>query len=320
MAEPINLPSSLPDDSRPFVSIIIASHGTDRAYIERTLRSVAEQTHTNVEVAFIDSSSRSFMRETATATDWIRYEPQEPRGVSAGRNAALDIANGEVIAVLDDDDYYTPERIKRALNAIDAGADIVYSDVYDINEETGETSYRKAMEPDDPSDLWTKLFRFDGRAGSIPTATVTFRAECVAEERFDEDLAGGEDYHLWVRLFREFTPAYIPEPLAYMRLRKDSLSADPVLMYENRLIAINKLCDRYPELTQYRDERRMLEQYDYGRHLLLQGRVGEARRIFAEVTRTYRSPRAAVMLAVSMLPKGHEQAIQLLDNLRDALV
>jgi len=319
MTDKIDLPGSLPEEGGPLVSVVIASYQADREYIKKALRSVAGQTYRNIEVVLVDSSRRTFLQKTAAATDWIRYRQQDPLGVSAGKNAGVESSEGEVIAVLDDDDYYAPERIERALDALNRGADIVYSDVYDIDEETGERSYREAMIPDDPNRLWKKLFRFDGRDGSIPAATVTFRAECVTEERFDEDLAGGEDYHLWVRLFREFTPAYVPEPLAYMRLRDDSLSADPDLMYENRLLAVEKLCDRYPDLAQYRDERRMLEQYDYGRHLLLQGRVSEARQTFAEVAQTYRSPRAAVMLAVSLLPAGHERVVHALDDLRDTV-
>jgi hypothetical protein len=174
------------------------------------------------------------------------------------------------------------------------------------------------MEISDPERLWTKLFRFDGVAGSIPAATVTFRAECVEDERFDESLAGGEDYHLWVRLFEQYQPAYVPEPLAVMRQHDESLSSDPDLMYENRVKAIDLLADRYPELRNYADERKHLEKYDYARNLMFDGRLQEARHIFAELAQEGYT-RAAVMGVISLFPTGHEWIVRRLDRLRTAV-
>jgi glycosyltransferase involved in cell wall biosynthesis len=323
-SEAIDLPDTPGSEHRdtssdPLVSVVVPSYEAERSRVAKLLRSIAEQPYRNLEVVIVDSSRLDFLTRTADDVPWVRHVPSEPRGVSAGCNEALAHATGEIIALIPDDDYVTRERFVRPVEEIERGADIVYGDVYDLDEETGELSYRRAIPMEDPDRQWVHLFRYDGMEGNVPSATVTFRAECVADERFDESLKGGEDYHLWVRLFEAFDPAYVPEPLAVMRQHDESLSSDPDLMYRNRVRAVDLLCDRYDELEPYREERKLLERYDYARHLLLDGRTSEARAIFREVLLRHRYYRSAVMLAVSYLPFGRERTIRLLDRLRTAL-
>ncbi|MFB6177745.1 MAG: glycosyltransferase, partial [Halobaculum sp.] len=286
-----------------------------RRHFRRLFESLVDQPYANLECVVVDSSRQPFLETTASNAEWITYVASEPEGVAAGTNEAIEHASGEILAILDDDDFVTDRRFPETVEAIRDGADVVYGDVYDLDDETGETSYRTAMVPDETTELWLDFFRYDGLAGSVPAGSVAFRAECVADERFDETLAGGEDYHLWVRLFERYHVTYVSEPLAVMRQHDDSLSSDP----ENRLRAIESLTDRYPELRQHADERKRLERYDYARNLLFDGRVGEAREIFTELFRDgYR--RAGVMGAISILPFGHERVVRTLDRLRDVVV
>lgn len=315
MSNPIPLPETLPDQDGPLVSVIVPAYETDRSYITTLFKSIANQTYTNLELVLVDSSEKAMLKNTAAQTDWIQYLCQEPRGVSAGYNKALRYAEGEIISVLNDDDYFAPDQIERQLPAFKAGADIVYSDVYDVYENSEKVSNRTAMHVEDPDQLYLELFRFDGAQGNIPSATVSFRRECIENNEFDEELAGGEDYHLWVRLFKRFEPKYIDEPLAYMRQRDGSLSSDAAMMYENRMQAIEKLCNEFPELERYRKEREQLEYYDYGRQLLIQGETASARSIFIDVLREYGKARAGVLLAVSLFPFGHERIVHSLDEL-----
>ncbi|MFB6176231.1 MAG: glycosyltransferase [Halobaculum sp.] len=318
MSEPIELPELSPSEEEPLVSVLVASYEAERSRVQRLLESIAEQPYETLEVVIVDSSRLPFLKATAEQADWIRYIPSEPRGVAAGFNEAIDHATGEIFAVIADDDFVTDRRFTLPVDEIRTGADIVYGDVYDLDDDTGDRSYRSAMEIDDPDQLWIDLFRFDGIGGSIPAATVTFRAECVTDERFHEELAGGEDYHLWIRLFEQYEPCHVGEPLAVMRQHDESLSSDPDLMYENRIKAIDLLADRYQELRQYADERKRLERYDYARNLMFDGRLPEARKIFAElVLEGY--TRAGVMGAISILPAGHERIVRRLDRLYSAV-
>ena len=317
--EPIDLPELSPSDDQPLVSVVVASYEAQRPRVERLLRSVADQPYETLEVVIADSSRQPFLAATAAETTWVRHIPSEPRGVSTGFNEAIDNATGEILAVIADDDFVTEHRFTRTVEEIQNGADIVYGDVYDLDDETGERRYRSAMGIDDPDELWIDLFRFDGVAGSIPAATVTFRAECVETNRFHEELAGGEDYHLWVRLFEQYDPAYVAEPLAVMRQHDESLSSDPDLMYENRLQAIDLLVEEYPELAPYADERQQLERYDYARQLMFEGRLSEARTHFSTLLTESRHYRSGLMLGISLLPVDRQRVVRGLDRLRAAV-
>lgn len=321
-SNPISLPVHLRDDETdkgPLISVLVATYEGKREHFHQLFKSLVNQPYTNLECVVVDSSRQPFLKSTAEGTEWITYVPSQPEGVAAGTNEAINHASGDVLALLDDDDYVTERRFVRTVEEIQEGADIVYGDVYNFNEEPRNYNYRKAMPLGDSSDLWIRFFRFDRRDGSVPAASVAFRADCVADERFNESLAGGEDYHLWVRLFKQYKPTYIPEPLAMMRQHKESLSSDPELMYENRVQAIDLLADHYPELRQYADERKRLEKYDYARSLMFKGRVRKARSLFVQLVQKGYS-RAVVMALISLLPAGRERVVRQLDRFRAAVV
>jgi succinoglycan biosynthesis protein ExoO len=67
------------------------------------------------------------VRQLASADSRIRLIPlPQNGGPSAARNAGLDAARGEWVAVLDADDAFMPQRLQRMLRyAVESGADIV---------------------------------------------------------------------------------------------------------------------------------------------------------------------------------------------------
>jgi glycosyltransferase involved in cell wall biosynthesis len=311
-------PAPEPDGDPPLVSVTMASYEYEPAFMKRAIESVGNQTYENVELVIADSSADETLEDAVESVAWIRYVPSEPRGVAAGYNEAIEAARGEFVSILADDDWYLPERIETQMPRLRDGVDVLFSDVYDVYGD-GSKQYRESIGIDDPETFYVEFFRFDGVTGSVPASTVIVRAECLSEHRFDEDLRGGEDYELWVRLFEAYRPGRIAEPLAGMRQHDDSLSSNPDLMFENRLQAIEKLATRYPAIAEYADERRRLERYSYGRELLKDGRPSEARPVLWALAREEGNVRAAVMLGVSLAPCCHRQLVGWLDRLNAAL-
>ena len=197
-----------------------------------------------------------------------------------------------------------------------AGGRFVYSDAVDV--EGDSESYREAYVFEDRDEPHVDFFRFDGVHGNIATSSIVVDRELLDVHRFDPELDGGEDYHLWTRLLRDATPTHVSEPLVYIRQREDSLSSDPEMMYENRMRAIDKLAASFEDLSAYADERRRLERYGYGRNLLKENRTSEARRVLAESFRDG-SYRAAVMYLLTFLPYDGNRAVEYLDRLQSRL-
>ena len=82
----------------PVVSVIIPVYNVEK-YLPRCLDSVLGQSFRDIEVICIDDgstdSSSEILRSYAQKDARIRIISQENRGVSAARNAGLDIAQGE---------------------------------------------------------------------------------------------------------------------------------------------------------------------------------------------------------------------------------
>lgn len=311
----VSIQASLPASDGPLVSVVTPTYD-DAEYIGDALVSLADQTYTNLEVIVVDSSAVDWLADLVESLEWGTYCYEPPNGVAAARNRGIDEARGEVIAFLDADDYYAPEKLERQVSEIDDGADVVYGNV-EVLEENGTKTEVSALPVKDSDDHHVEFFK---SGHGVPTVTLAARSECFDAERFDESLDAREDPHLWVRLFRRWHPVAIPEVLATKRRRSNSLTSDPEMMYENELAAVSDLTERFEELRPHRERRERMARYRYGKHLFHAGRHAEARRILAEViTDGMVDHRALTLLAVSFLPRGNERVVQLLERMQMAV-
>jgi succinoglycan biosynthesis protein ExoO len=112
------------------VSVVIAAYNC-RSTLGRAIESAQRQTLRDIEIVVVDDGSVDGTFEFAQS-----FTASDPRikclrlaqnsGVSTARNAAIGIATGEWIAILDADDRYEPERLETMLKAAhDLGADVV---------------------------------------------------------------------------------------------------------------------------------------------------------------------------------------------------
>ena len=102
------------------VSIIVPVYNVGR-YLERTVHSLLNQTHQNVEVLLIDDGSKDDSRqvmEKLSAEDSRVVALVQPcnQGVSAARNRGLDEMTGEWVCFCDGDDWYEPAFVEKMLN------------------------------------------------------------------------------------------------------------------------------------------------------------------------------------------------------------
>jgi glycosyltransferase involved in cell wall biosynthesis len=97
---------------KPLVSVIIPVYNGDR-YISQAIESVLEQTYTNYEVIIIDDGSTDNTRN-CLELHWhkIRYFYQDNQGVAAARNRGISESKGKLIAFLDQDDFFLPDKLE----------------------------------------------------------------------------------------------------------------------------------------------------------------------------------------------------------------
>ncbi|MES2660452.1 MAG: glycosyltransferase family 2 protein [Verrucomicrobiota bacterium] len=103
------------------VSVIIPTYNRI-ATIAQAVDSVLAQTYQDVEIIIADDGSTDGTCESlAVYGDRIRIVKQPNRGPSAARNLGVSASTGEILAFLDSDDLWLPEKIERQVEVLEAG-------------------------------------------------------------------------------------------------------------------------------------------------------------------------------------------------------
>lgn len=126
----------------PSISIVIPVYNV-RAYIDRCVASVLEQTYSDFEVLFIDDctmdDSMSIVRGFARNDSRIVFlKHDRNRGLAAARNTGVANAKSSYITFVDSDDFIAPNLLETMMTAADRGRfDVVETGVEAIDEHDG---------------------------------------------------------------------------------------------------------------------------------------------------------------------------------------
>ena len=123
---------------RPEISIIVPVYQVEK-YLNECIDSILAQTFTDFELILVEDGSPDgcpALCDAAAAKDArIRVLHQKNGGLSAARNAGLDVARGEWIGFVDSDDYIAPEMYETLYKAVQStGADLALCDYAEVDE------------------------------------------------------------------------------------------------------------------------------------------------------------------------------------------
>jgi GT2 family glycosyltransferase len=121
---------------RPLVSIIMPTYNTDPAWLLDAIQSVQEQLYDNWELCIADDGSRhhgvrDLLDQQAKADQRIKVTYlRKNQGIAAASNAALSLAIGEFIGLLDHDDELKPDALFEVVSLLNERRDLdyIYSD------------------------------------------------------------------------------------------------------------------------------------------------------------------------------------------------
>ncbi len=232
----------------PEISAIVPTYNR-RAMLRDALDSVAAQRGASFEIIVVDDGSTDGTWHDLSGYDLsaqrrdirgdLRAVRTERRGPAAARNRGLAMAHGRLIAFLDSDDLWMPEKLARQSLFMRNNPGCVIS-------QTGETWLREGRRVNPGR-------RHRKRAGDIfadalrtclisPSAAILRRELFDQVGGFDEDLDACEDYDLWLRILARHQAGLLDEPLVVRRAgHLDQLSATVAALDRFRILALAKL-------------------------------------------------------------------------------
>lgn len=197
---------------QPLVSIItVVFNG--QAHIEQSIKSVLSQTYFNIDYIIIDGASTDGTIDIIKKyeTNISTFISEKDSGIYNAMNKGLKVAKGEIIAILNADDYYYPETIQQVVEQFEqSNADVVYGNIAKLRELDGR-EYLKEVQPN------IKLME-----QTMPIFhPATFIKKQVYDEVgvFNETYRLSSDYDLVYRIYKAGKQfSYINKPLTVFRI------------------------------------------------------------------------------------------------------
>ena len=239
----------------PFISAIIPVYNAERCnggYLIEALESVAAQTFRNFEVIVVDDGStdgsvellEQFIASHPDLT--IRLERKENGGQSSARNLGAELAAGEWLAFLDQDDIWLPDRLQTVVPYLNDSVDLVYTDADTINEngevETLGIHARLGAGGKQPKTSLSDCMY--GDCFVMPGVTTVRKEMFVRIGGFDERLSGYEDDDFFVRAVQAGRIGYVPVSTLRWRFYDGNYSRSH-RMVESRLYYWRKMLREY---------------------------------------------------------------------------
>ena len=226
------------------VSVILPTR--DRAHwLAQTIRSVLAQSYAPSEIIVIDDGSQDSTHEVLSdlvreaAPIAIQIHRTAGVGVSAARNLGIQKAIGNFIALLDSDDQWHPQKLKKQMACLKNNPDAPLCHTEEIWIRNGKRV--NACKHHEKSGGW--IFEKCLRRCVISPSASLIRREVFSEiGLFDESLPVCEDYDLWLRICARHPIVFLGEALTIKNGgHKDQLSHAYPIMDRYRIYALEKI-------------------------------------------------------------------------------
>jgi glycosyltransferase involved in cell wall biosynthesis len=239
-------------DTRPLVTTIIPVYNSAQT-IGRAVESVLAQTCPSQEIFVIDDGSKDAI-ETALEpyADRVVLVRKPNGGAASARNLGIDRSSGQFVALLDADDWWEPDRLRRQVAVMKQYPDVGLAASSYYNQLPGTA---RASIPDWQTALCDRPLKAHGlelfeAAMQVMTSTVLIRREHLGSYRFESGLEPAEDRDLWIRMARDHSLWIDSSPLVTVVLEPGSLSrSDPDKGYSPMITVLR----RYASLLSARE-------------------------------------------------------------------
>jgi glycosyltransferase involved in cell wall biosynthesis len=198
------------------VSVIIPSFNAER-YVSEAIDSVLRQTYAPFEVLVIDDGSTDGTPAVAaTFGSAIRFDRQPHKGLSATLNRGIQLAQGELIAFLDNDDVWVLDKLQKQMDVLLAQPkiDMVFGySQYFASPDLDEAAARRLLIPDKP------------QAAYLKSAMLLRRQSLLMVGLFDTTLRMGDFVDWYARAMDAGLKAHLlPDVVFYRRVHGHNMT------------------------------------------------------------------------------------------------
>jgi glycosyltransferase involved in cell wall biosynthesis len=239
--------------SSPVVSIVTPAYNA-APFIGTTIESVLAQSYPCWEWIIVDDGSTDATTEIVSncRDPRVRLVRAKHSGLpAAARNVGLSLAQGQLVAFLDADDLWEPNKLTLQVQylAQHPHVGLVWSRYYvwvDQHKRPRQIVPATRGIPN-PGNMLS-LLCLENRIGT--SSVLARRKYLVSCGGFDENqrLRGVEDYDLWLRLAARCLFGFLEQPLYWYRLHAANISGGEARIQERRIIAVERALARHPEL------------------------------------------------------------------------
>ena len=201
------------------ISIVTASYNSART-IKDTIQSVLRQTYSDIEYILVDGVSTDgtldIIRQNESLFEGrLKWISEKDNGIYDAMNKGIRMATGDVVGILNSDDYFTAnDVVERMVSTFtDAEIDAVYGDIHFIHDGEPDKCVRYySSKPFRP--IWLRF-------GFMPAHPSFYCRKKVFEKvgLYKTDYKIGSDYEMMVRLFmvHKIRAKYLPIDFVTMR-------------------------------------------------------------------------------------------------------
>lgn len=233
----------------PLVSAIITTHNRKKL-LELAINSVFTQTYENIECIVVDDASTDNTKDYCSSLKNLIYIPikkEDSKGGNYARNVGIMHAHGELIAFLDDDDEWFPEKIEKQVMLMMKNQDVGFVYCGRIIEK--ETSSGTTIIEDYPrisarGDMSQKIL---SRICCVTSEILVKRDLLLKVGCFDESIKFWQEYELTIRLFQITKIDYVNECLVKYRVYFSS-SQKLSNKYDGWLESVNQVENKHANL------------------------------------------------------------------------
>jgi glycosyltransferase involved in cell wall biosynthesis len=281
--------------SAPEVSVVLPTRNR-RRLLETTLTSALDQQDVELEVIVIDDASTDDTPDYLKSLDDSRVRMLRNvgrTGVSVARNRGIDVARGEWLAFLDDDDRWLPKRLRVTIDqGKDADADFVVGAVAEVDP---SGKLLETWTPSPPDRIADELKMSGTIAG--PSAVIAKGELLERTGGFDPELSYLADWELWLRFVENGKPAVCKEALVEYLHHPGSMLLDDETDLHREFAYLR---EHHPQIQL---EALFLSRW-FGRRLREEGQRRQAARHYVREAVAYREPGSLLRAGIVLLGEG----------------